>query len=104
MFKALADPTRRRILDLLREGDLTAGEIAAHFPISKPSVSHHLALLQQAGLVRDERRGRHIVYSLNATVFQEALGWMMSFLRVGESGAAPGTRSERGAIADAGNG
>lgn len=84
VFKALADPTRRRILDLLREGDLTAGEIAAHFQITKPSISHHLNLLKQAGLVEDRRQGQNIVYALNATVFQEVLGWTMSFLHVGE--------------------
>lgn len=90
VFKALADPTRRKILDLLRGGNLTAGEIAGHFRISKPSVSHHLALLRQAGLVADERRGQHIVYSLNATVFQEAMGWIMGFLDVGEEGRGDG--------------
>lgn len=97
----MADPTRRRILDLLRQADLTAGEIAGHFRITKPSVSHHLALLRQAGLVRDERRGQHIVYSLNATVFQEALGWMLSFLRVGEGERAPGDDLDGGAGDDA---
>lgn len=76
-FKALADGTRRRILELLREKDLTAGEIAEHFPISKPSISHHLNILKQAGLVSDERRGQNIVYSLNTTVFQEALAWLL---------------------------
>ena len=55
-FKALADPMRRRILELLRDGDLTAGELAEHFDISKPSLSHHLATLRSAGLVSDERR------------------------------------------------
>ncbi|HTG72051.1 MAG TPA: autorepressor SdpR family transcription factor, partial [Candidatus Udaeobacter sp.] len=59
-FKALSDPTRRKILDLLRERDLTAGEIADHFQMTKPSISHHLSLLKQAGLVWDERQGQHI--------------------------------------------
>ena len=59
-FKALADPTRRRILELLREGNCTAGELAEHFDISKPSLSHHLATLKNAGLVTDERhRPKH---------------------------------------------
>ena len=57
-FKALADPTRRRILELLREGNCTAGELAEHFDISKPSLSHHLATLKNAGLVTDERHGQ----------------------------------------------
>ena len=72
-FKALSDPTRRKILQLLKERDLTAGEIADSFNISKPSISHHLAQLKQADLVLDERQGQNIVYSLNTTVFQEFL-------------------------------
>ena len=76
VFKALADPTRRRILELLREQDLPAGEIADAFRISKPSISHHLNLLKQADLVLAERSGQNIVYSLNTTVFQEVLSWI----------------------------
>ncbi|GAB6933961.1 autorepressor SdpR family transcription factor [Calditerricola satsumensis] len=78
VFKALSDPTRRAILDLLKEGDRTAGEIAERFSISKPSISHHLNVLKQANLVQDERRGQHIVYSLNTTVFHEVLKWMLT--------------------------
>ena len=78
-FKALADPTRRRILELLRDGDLTAGELAEHFDISKPSLSHHLATLKSAGLVSDERRGQNIVYSLSTTVMQDLIGWFLGF-------------------------
>lgn len=78
-FKALSDPTRRRILELLREGDKTAGELAGHFDISKPSLSHHLATLKAAQLVSDERRGQNIVYSLNTTVMQDLIGWFMGF-------------------------
>lgn len=78
-FKALADPTRRRILELLSEGDLTAGEIAAHFNMTKPSVSHHLNALKNAGLISDERRGQTIVYSVNLTVFQEMIKWFYDF-------------------------
>ena len=78
-FKALADPTRRRILELLRDDDLTAGELAEHFDISKPSLSHHLATLRSAGLVSDERRGQNIVYSLNTTVMQDLIGWFLGF-------------------------
>lgn len=78
-FKALADPTRRRILELLRDGDVTAGELAEHFDISKPSLSHHLATLRSAGLVSDERRGQNIVYSLNTTVMQDLIGWFLGF-------------------------
>lgn len=78
-FKALADQTRRRILELLRDGDLTAGELAEYFDISKPSLSHHLATLKSAGLVSDERRGQNIVYSLNTTVMQDLIGWFLGF-------------------------
>jgi len=83
-FKALADPTRRKILDLLKDGDLSAGEIAEHFDMTKPSISNHLSLLKQAELVRDERRGQHIVYSLNTTVFQDVLKWIMDLQNAGE--------------------
>ncbi len=79
VFKALADPTRRRILDLLRGGDLSAGNLAAGFDISKASISHHLNLLKQAGLVRVRRQGQQQIYTLHTTVFQEAMQWMMNF-------------------------
>ena len=74
-FKALADPSRRRILELLSGGEMTAGDIAANFDMAKPSVSHHLNILKAAGLVSDERRGQNIVYCLNLTVFQELVKW-----------------------------
>ena len=74
-FKALADPTRRHILELLARGDMTAGEIAAHFSMTKLSVSHHLNILKSAGLICDQRSGQNIVYSVNLTVFQELVKW-----------------------------
>jgi DNA-binding transcriptional ArsR family regulator len=80
-FKALSDPTRRQILKLLREKDMTAGEIADRFHMTKPSISHHLNALKQAGLVSDERRGQHIVYSLNTTVVQEVMGWLLGLMK-----------------------
>jgi DNA-binding transcriptional ArsR family regulator len=79
VFKALADPTRRAILDGLRQGDLNAGEIAAGFEIGKASISHHLNLLKQAGLVQCRRQGQQQIYTLHTTVFQEALQWLMTF-------------------------
>lgn len=82
-FKALSDPTRRRILELLSDHDMTAGEIAGCFDISKPSVSHHLSTLKAAGLVLDERKGQNIVYSLNLTVFQELIKWFFDFSKGG---------------------
>lgn len=72
-LKALSDGTRREILRALRGGDLTAGEIAARFPMTAASVSHHLAVLRDAGLVSVERDGRNQIYSLEATVLQELL-------------------------------
>lgn len=72
-FKALADPTRREILQILGDGPKTAGEIAAHFDITAPSMSHHFRILREVDLVTDERRGRQIVYALNTTVVQDLL-------------------------------
>lgn len=79
LFRALNDPTRREILELLKVKDLTAGEIADHFKISKPSISHHLDILKQAGLVENVRQGQFIYYSINTTVFDEIIQWMMKF-------------------------
>lgn len=78
-FRALADPTRRKILELLNDGDMTAGEIAEQFNISKPSISNHLSILKTAGLVVTERNGQNIVYHLNMTVFQELMKWFYGF-------------------------
>lgn len=78
LFKALNDPTRRQILELLREKPLTAGEIAGPFAISKPSISHHLDLLKQADLVLTERQGQYVQYTLNTTVLDDLLSWMLS--------------------------
>ena len=77
-FKALNDPTRRAILELLRKGDRTAGEIAEHFEISKPSISHPLDLLKQAGMVTNIRDGQFQRYALNTTVVDEVVGWLMT--------------------------
>jgi len=74
-FKALSDPTRREILSLLKNGALTAGEIGAKFEITGASISHHLAVLRDAGLLTDDRRGKYIYYELNMTVLDELLGW-----------------------------
>ncbi len=74
-FKALSDPTRREILALLRAGPMAAGDIAAHFNVSGATVSHHLSILKDAGLVLDERRGKYIYYELNMSVVDEILEW-----------------------------
>ncbi|QVK20681.1 winged helix-turn-helix transcriptional regulator [Mycoplasmatota bacterium] len=75
IFKALSDPTRRKIIELLREKDLSAGDISDKFNISKPSISHHLSLLKSSGLIQSERKGQSIIYMLNVTVFQDVVKW-----------------------------
>ncbi len=79
LFKALNDPTRREILELLKEKDHTAGEIADNFEMSKPSISHHLDLLKQAELIIAVKKGQFIHYSLNMTVMDEVMAWFMTF-------------------------
>lgn len=75
-MRALADPTRRTILNLLKKSRLSAGEIAEHFDMSLPAVSKHLAVLKEADLIRDQREGKFIFYELNASVLDEALLWL----------------------------
>ena len=77
IFKALDDGTRREILVMLREKDMTAGEIASAFGISKPSISHHLDLLKQADLVISMKKGQYIIYSLHTSVVDEAIAWLL---------------------------
>lgn len=77
LFKALNDQTRREIIDLLKNGEMTAGEIADHFNITKPSISHHLDLLKQADLVEARKDGQFIYYSLNTTVVDELFKWVL---------------------------
>ena len=75
-LKALADPIRREILQLLRAGRLSAGEISSHFPVTDASISRHLSVLKEADLIRDEREGKFIYYELNASVLEEILLWV----------------------------
>ncbi|MFN8353145.1 MAG: autorepressor SdpR family transcription factor [Spirosomataceae bacterium] len=79
LFKALNDPTRREILEMLKSADLTAGEIAERFEMTKPSISHHLDLLKQAELVVAVKKGQFVTYSLSTTVMDELLAWLMQF-------------------------
>ncbi len=79
IFKALNDKTRRDILEMLQERDMSAGEIVERFPISGPSISHHLDLLKQADLVRTTKEGQFIYYSLNTTVVDDIMKWLMQF-------------------------
>lgn len=76
VFQALSDPTRRKILEFLRWGERSAGEIAAQFSTTDATVSHHLAVLRRAELILSARRGQHIYYCLNTTVFQDILLWL----------------------------
>jgi len=81
LFKALNDPTRRAILEMLKEKDMSAGEIVAAFNISGPSISHHLDLLKQAGLVVSVKEGQYQYYSINTTVMDEMLKWLMQLTK-----------------------
>ena len=80
-FRALADETRRTILRLLRDGPLTSGEIADRFDSSWPTISRHLAVLKEAGLVETERRGQEIRYELNTSVFQDLIQHLIDWTR-----------------------
>ena len=79
IFKALNDVTRREILELLKEKDLTAGDIAASFDISKPSISHHLDILKRADLIASEKKGQFVIYSINTTIMEDVLQWILTF-------------------------
>ena len=75
-LKALADPTRREILNLLKGGRMSAGQIVERFPVTGASISRHLSVLKEADLVRDNREGQHIFYELNASVLEEIMLWI----------------------------
>lgn len=75
-LRALADPIRREILGLLKEGRMSAGDIAGHFPVTAASISRHLSVLREADLIRDEREGKFIFYQLNASVLEEIMLWI----------------------------
>lgn len=83
VFKALADPTRRRILELLREREMSAGDIADHFTLAKPTLSGHFAVLREAGLVETQKQGTSLIYRLNVSVLEEALMALMDGLKIG---------------------
>lgn len=83
-FKALADPARIKILSLLKKQSMTAGEIADHFEMTKPSLSHHLSILSHANLVYSEKKGKFVHYTLNLTMFQEIMHWTLTFKPKGE--------------------
>jgi ArsR family transcriptional regulator, repressor of sdpIR and other operons len=80
-FRALADPTRREIIRLLGQDEMTAGELADHFEMTKPSMSHHFSVLKDADLIKSRREGQQIWYSLNTTVIQDVLRWALDLTR-----------------------
>lgn len=81
LFKALADPNRRRIIELLKKKDMSVTDLLAHFRFTQASLSHHLDILKRAGIVVTERKGQYIVYSLNTSVFEELTSILLSFLK-----------------------
>lgn len=83
VYRALSDPTRRRILELLRERDMSAGELASNFDLAKPTMSGHFNVLRAADLIQAERNGTTITYRLNVTVLEEALMALMGAFRIG---------------------
>jgi len=85
IFKALGDPTRRKILNMLKEKDLTAGEIAENFNMTKPSISNHLNILKNADLVISDKKGQYVYYSLNTTVFQDIIQFLFDLSKKGEN-------------------
>ncbi|MDH4262423.1 MAG: autorepressor SdpR family transcription factor [Spirochaetia bacterium] len=76
LFKALADPSRRKILKLLKDKNRNAGDILSHFEMKGSSLNHHLEILKQSGLVMSEKKGQNVIYSINTTVFQELIEWV----------------------------
>ncbi|HEY9061386.1 MAG TPA: autorepressor SdpR family transcription factor [Pseudobacteroides sp.] len=77
-FKALSDATRREIMNMLKQGRMTAGDIAARFSMTQPTVSHHLSVLKDAGLIIDRKEGKFIYYELNSSVIEDILGWFLN--------------------------
>ena len=84
MYQALSDPTRRKVLELLRQRDMTAGELAEHFPHAKPTMSKHFNVLKEADLIQGDRNGTTITYRLNVSVLEEALMALMNQFRIGK--------------------
>jgi ArsR family transcriptional regulator len=85
-FRALADPTRREILGLLRKGEMTAGDLAKRFDMTKPSMSHHFAVLKEADLITSRRAGQQIWYGLNTTVVQDLMAWAIRLVEDNKKG------------------
>jgi DNA-binding transcriptional ArsR family regulator len=99
LFRALDDPTRRHILELLREKELSVGEIGRHFVMSLPSISYHLDLLRQADLVVSEKRGQFVHYTLNTSVLDETLAWLTGLMATGRRSAYETKRDAKRRVA-----
>jgi len=82
VYRALGDPTRRAIVQLLRQRDMSAGELAEHFPLTKPTLSKHFSVLKDADLIQGERNGTTIIYTLNLSVLEEAVCGLMSAFKI----------------------
>ena len=98
VFRALADPTRRRVLQLLRDGPKTAGQLAVHFPVSKPTMSAHFAVLREADLILGQRRGKVVTYQLRISVLEEALREFATLLALDLSHGPPADSSNAAAL------
>ena len=96
VYRALADPTRRKILALLREREMTAGELASHFSISKPTLSGHFSVLREADLIQGEKNGTTITYHLNVSVLEDALLLLMDMFNLGSRPGGPANNEEGG--------
>jgi len=94
-FKALADPTRREILRLLRRGEMKAGDLSERFDMTKPTMSHHFAVLKDADLLTSRRDGQQIWYGLNTTVVQDLMAWAMDLIRGNGEGAGDDVPAEK---------
>ncbi len=86
VYKAIADPTRRKILQLLRQRNMKAGEIATHFDVSKPTLSRHFSVLREADLIQSDKEGNYVIYRLNVSVLEEALVAMMEMFQINPGG------------------
>jgi DNA-binding transcriptional ArsR family regulator len=96
VFKAIADPTRRKVLELLRSGPMTAGDLADHFPFSKPTMSAHFAVLREAGLVDTRKNGKSIAYHLKVSVLEDALLGFAGLFGMGSGKHAEESKLEEG--------
>ena len=95
LFKALADPSRRKIIRLLKDGPMNVGEILAHFEISGASLNHHLNILKSGGLVDAEKKGQYMIYTLNTTVFHEMIEWIFEIRNESQQTPAPKKKRAR---------